>query len=64
MQDDDYPNPETERTVMSQLRNGTQNQQNVVAFINIIIIFIIITIIIVITYELKLYNLGVISITS
>lgn len=49
---------------MSQLRNGTQNQQNVVAFINIIIIFIIITIIIVITYELKLYNLGVISITS
>lgn len=62
MQDDDYPNPETERTVMSQLRNGTQNQQNVVAFINIIII--IITVIIVITYELKLYNLGVISITS
>lgn len=61
MQDDDYPNPETERTVMSQLRNGTQNQQNVVAFINIIII---ITIIIVITYELKLYNLRVISITS
>lgn len=46
---------------MSQLRNGTQNQQNVVAFINIIII---ITIIIVITYELKLYNLRVISITS
>ncbi len=62
MQDDDYPNPETERTVMSQLRNGTQNQQNVVAFINIIII--IITVIIVITYELKLYNLRVISITS